>query len=69
MSRVYGGGEVAVYWVVNLVDRQVEVCSGPSGPSEPLVYRHCEVYRPGQEVPVVISGTEVGRIAVAELLP
>ena len=69
MARVYGGGGVAVYWIINLVERQVEVYSGPSGPSEPVGYRHCEVYRHGQEVPVVIAGTEVGRIPVADLLP
>jgi Uma2 family endonuclease len=69
MSRIYGGGGVALYWIVNLVDRQVEVYSGPSGSSEPLGYRHCEVYRPGQEVPLVINGTEVARIPVADLLP
>jgi len=69
MSRVYGGGGVTIYWIVNLVDGQVEVYFGPSGPSEPLGYRHCDVYRPGQDVPLVIAGTEVGRIPVAELLP
>jgi len=69
MSRVYGGGGVTIYWIVNLVDRQDEVYSGPSGPSELPGYRHCDVYRPGQDVPLVIAGTEVGRIPVAELLP
>jgi Uma2 family endonuclease len=69
MSRIYGGGGVTLYWIVNLVDGQIEVYSGPSGSSEPLGYRHCEVYRSGQEVPLVIEGTEVGRIPVADLLP
>jgi Uma2 family endonuclease len=69
MSRVYGGGEVALYWIVNLIEKQVEVYSRPSGPSEPIGYRHCEVYRPDQEIPFVIAGTAVGPIAVADLLP
>jgi Uma2 family endonuclease len=69
MARVYGGGEVALYWIVNLVDGQVEAYSGPSGAREPLGYRHCEVYRPGQEISLVIAGTEAGRIPVADLLP
>jgi len=69
MARVYGGGGVALYWIVNLVDAQVEVYSVPSGPTEPVGYRHCEVYRPGQDIPVIIEGTEVGRIPVADLLP
>ena len=69
MARVYGGGGVARYWIVNLVDRQVEVHSQPSGTAEPLGYRHCEIFRPGQSIPVLIDETEVGRIAVAEILP
>ena len=69
MARVYGGGGVARYWIVNLVDHQVEVYSLPSGTAEPLGYRHCEIFRSGQSIPVLIDETEVGRIAVAEILP
>ena len=69
MSRVYGGGEIPTYWIVNVVEGQVEVYSVPSGPSEPIGYRHREVYTRGQEIPLVIAGAEVGRISVADLLP
>ena len=69
MARVYGGGGVARYWIVNLVDHQVEVYSLPSGTAEPLGYRHCEIFRSGQSIPVLIDETEVGRIAVADILP
>ena len=69
MARVYGGGGVVRYWIINLVDRQVEVYSTPSGATEPIGFRHCEVYTIGQDVPVIIDGTEVGRIAVTELMP
>jgi Uma2 family endonuclease len=68
-TRVYVGGGVARYWIVNPVDRQVEVYSSPSGTTEPVGFRHCEVYQIGQEVPVLIDGIEVGRIPVAALLP
>ncbi|MFI5457956.1 MAG: Uma2 family endonuclease [Isosphaerales bacterium] len=56
---------IAVYWIVNLIDRQVEVYTDPFTD----VYRSCEVFKPGQDVPVVIHGVEVGRIAVADILP
>jgi Uma2 family endonuclease len=69
MARIYGGGGVARYWIINLVDRQVEVYSQPSGTAEPLGYRHCEIFRPGELIPVVIDETEVGRIAAENLLP
>jgi len=69
MARIYGGGGLARYWIVNLVDHQVEDYSQPSGTAEPLGYRHCEIFRPGQSIPVVIEETEAGRIAVADILP
>jgi hypothetical protein len=50
---------------VNLVDRQVEVYTnlGPGG------YRSRQDFTPGEDVPVVIGGIEVGRIAVNRILP
>jgi Uma2 family endonuclease len=69
MAPTYGGGGVSVYWIVNVRDRQLEVYSGPSGPSEPLGYRHCEVLLPGDVVPLMLEGREVARIPVADLLP
>ena len=68
MCRVYGGGGVTRYWIVDLIDGQVEVHSGPSGPSEPLGYRHCEIYQSSQDVPVVIAETEVGRVLAGRAL-
>jgi Uma2 family endonuclease len=63
--NTYAGGGIPVYWIINLVDRQVEVYSGPV----PEGYRFSEVYRPGQDVPIVIDGTTVGHVPVAKLLP
>jgi Uma2 family endonuclease len=65
MARIYGGGGVPVYWIVNLVDRQVEVHQGPSAQG----YGRIEVFAEGASVPVVIEGVEVGRIAVGDILP
>jgi hypothetical protein len=50
---------------VNLVDRQVEVYSGPNSNG----YATRDVYRPGDYVPVVLDGTVVGQIAVDDILP
>jgi hypothetical protein len=47
------------------VDKQVEVYSDPG----PNGYQSRQVYLPGQEIPVVVGGVEVGRIAVASILP
>jgi Uma2 family endonuclease len=61
----YAQGGIPVYWIVNLNDRQVEVYSVPAEDG----YRRGEVFRPGQDVPVVIAGVEAGRINVADILP
>ena len=61
----YATGNIPVYWIVNLVDDQVEVYTGPG----PAGYRSRQDFKPGQTVPVVIDGHEVGRIAVADILP
>lgn len=66
--RIYARANVAEYWIVNLVDRRVEVYTDPSGPGDNPVYRQQRDYNPGDEVPVTLDGTEVGRIRVNDLL-
>jgi Uma2 family endonuclease len=59
----YARGGVPSYWIVNLIDRQIEVFSSP----ESQVYRTRQVLGPGDQAPVVIDGVEVGKITVADL--
>lgn len=65
LAPVYAGGRIPIYWIVNLIARQVEVHTDPA----PAGYQSRTDYRPGQDVPVVIDGVEVGRIPVDDLLP
>jgi Uma2 family endonuclease len=66
MGRLYASSGVPVYWIVNLVDGLVEMYTNadPSGG-----YRSRVDFRLGDEIPVVIDGREIGRIAVKDLLP
>ena len=64
-SAAYAKGRIPVYWIVNLVDRQVEVYTHPS----PSGYASRVDFKPGEEIPVVLDGVEIGRIAVASILP
>ncbi len=68
MADVYGPAGIPVYWILNLKARQVEVytLSKRRGASR---YGKPRVFKVGQSVPVVIEGVEVGRIAVADILP
>jgi hypothetical protein len=68
-KRVYARERVPVYWIVNLIDRQVEVYTDPSGPAEQPDYRHQQIYRDGDEIPLVLEGREIGRVPVRDLLP
>ena len=68
-KRIYAAAGIPVYWIVNLVERQVEVFTGPSGPGDEPDYGTRQVFLPGDQVPVVLDGNEVGRIAVDDLLP
>ena len=68
-KRIYASAAVSVYWIVNLIDRQVEVFTNPSGPGPRPDFATSQVFRPGDEVPVRLEGKDLGRIAVAELLP
>lgn len=68
-KRVYARDGVAVYWIANLVDAQIEVYTQPSGPVRSPDYGSKLVYRRGDAVPVVIDGTIIATINVAELLP
>jgi len=61
----YAKGRIPVYWIVNLVDGQVEVYTDPG----PDGYSTRQIFVPGQEIPVVIEGVVVGQIAAADILP
>ena len=65
MADIYGAGGIPVYWIVNLVDGQVEVYSDPG----PDGYRTHEVLAPRHVLHVVVDGVEIGEIAVADILP
>jgi Uma2 family endonuclease len=64
-TRVYGAGGIPVYWIINLVDRQVEVYTSPTSDGYGLM----QIYKLGENVPVVLDGIVVGYVAVADLLP
>jgi Uma2 family endonuclease len=64
-ANVYAAAGIPVYWIVNLVERQIEVYSGPSMAG----YSSRVDFLEGQNVPVVIERVEVGQIVVADVLP
>jgi Uma2 family endonuclease len=65
MARIYASSGIPVYWIVNLVDHQIEVHTSPGSDG----YLSSEIMKPGQEVAVLIDGAEIGRIPVSDILP
>jgi hypothetical protein len=66
---IYARARVAVYWIVNLPERCVEVYSDPPRRRTKAGYRRRAVYAVGEAVPLVLGGQEFGPIPVGELLP
>lgn len=68
-KRLYAAAGIPVYWIVNLVDNQLEVFSQPSGPAARPDYEEQQILGPEEKVAVVIDGRTLAHIPVKELLP
>jgi len=68
-KRAYARAEVPVYWIINLVENQLEVYTAPSGPTETPDYGQRRDYALTEAVPLVIEEQEIGLILVRELFP
>jgi Uma2 family endonuclease len=67
-ARIYARAGIPVYWVVNVVDKVIEVYTQPSGPTASPAYADRQDYAIGASVPVVLDGTTIGAIAVADVM-
>lgn len=68
-KRIYARAAIAEYWIVNLVERQIEVFSDPTGPREQPEYRQQQIFRVGQTISVRIADMTIGEVAVSQVLP
>ena len=68
-ASIYARADVPYYWIVNLIDRRVEVYAVPSGPGASPAYAQRQDYGPGDAVSLVLDGTVFGSIPVQDLLP
>jgi Uma2 family endonuclease len=65
----YARAGIVCYWIIDLVHRQVEVYTDPTGPAATPSYRQRANYGPTDSVPLIIGGQQVAMIPVANLLP
>jgi Uma2 family endonuclease len=68
-TRIYARAGIPIYWIVNLVDRRIEVYTKPSGPTPVPSYSSFQTYQPGDDIAVVLDGNTVATLPVADLLP
>ena len=67
-ARLYAHARIPIYWIVNLVQHQVEIRTDPKGGKAPA-YRRLETFGLELGAPLVISGKELGQLAVRKLFP
>lgn len=68
-KRVYARAKIAVYWLVNLIDNQIEVYTDPTGPTKIPDYREQKNYGRADSLPLILNGHEIAQFAVQDLLP
>ena len=66
--RKYAASKIPVYWIVNLPMRQIEVYTEPSGRGKTAAYQVSKVYGEDEEVPIILTGRELGRLKVRDVL-
>jgi Uma2 family endonuclease len=66
--RIYAAAGIVCYWIVNLVDRRIEVYSSPASTSATSGYARRDDFGRGDSVPVVLDQLRLGEIAVSEVI-
>lgn len=67
--RTYARANISIYWIVNLVESQIEVYTAPSGPVDQPNYGQRKDYTLSDVIPVMLEDIEIGQLPLQELLP
>jgi Uma2 family endonuclease len=68
-KRIYARAGISIYWIVNIVEEQVEVYSQPLVEVEQADYSQRLDFGRSAVIPIIVEGIEIGAIAVNSLLP
>lgn len=66
--RIYAEAGLPVYWIVNVIDRQVEVYTNPQTSATTPDYNTRVDYKSGDSVPFVLDGQVVAQFPVDDLI-
>ena len=64
-KSLYARSLIPFYWIVNILDKRLEIYSDPDGSN----YRMRSDHGPEDVIPLILDGQEVARITVRDLLP
>ena len=67
-GKTYGSAGIAEYWIINLVDRCIEMYARPDPASE-TGYARRKTFRANEMIAIHIAGQDLGTLAVSALLP
>ena len=67
--RSYARAGLPAYWIVNLVDRCVEVYTSPDAAASTPTYRTRTTWDPGDAVELAFGGASWGEVRVDDVLP
>jgi Uma2 family endonuclease len=68
-GMLYAQAAIPQFWIVNLIDRCIEVYTDSSGPSENPDYRQKREFDSNSILPLILGSHDCGSIAVPDLLP
>jgi Uma2 family endonuclease len=68
-ATIYARAKIPTYWIVNLVDDVLEVCTQPVGEGAAARFAERREYRRGESVPLILDGATVADVPVDEVLP
>jgi Uma2 family endonuclease len=64
---LYAANGVEAYWIVNLVDKRLEVYTGPQRGNPPSFLK-VQHFAQGATVPITLGGVELGSVAVSDVI-
>jgi Uma2 family endonuclease len=68
-KRLYTQAGIPVYWMVNLIARQIELYTDPVSTGRNSEYRERRDFGPSDKITVILDEVEAGILEVRELLP
>lgn len=68
-TRIYARATIPCYWIVNLVDRRIEVYTQPTTATSIPAYQMFQTYQRGDDLPLVLDGKPIAMVPADALLP